>query len=383
MSDPIIRTARKEDFVGLLELLMAAFSDGSPAHARLDQLMPETIRPTEAILDNWHIAVDGAKVIASTQIVAQRFAVAPGVEIRVGGIGQVSCMPGFRGKGLMTSLLDASIARMTKDGYHVSILGGDRRRYRQFGWEIAGCVRSLHMNTRRIGAAMVLPAEDNRPVRCMGDHATANCIHETYQKNPSRQLRTREETGLILQRLNLATWVHRVGSEFAYIVLNGNQIAEYGGDEETFEQLLCFLLTRSGLSVTAPAIEGSGRLEEIMESCAYNYVLQPVDMIRIFSLKSLLEAYHSALEKRLANWQGKVVLRVEDGEASESVQVSRDGAGMTIGATTAKADLSLDRPTWATTLFGPFTGRITNAEMAAFIRQITNLPIVWPLTSQV
>jgi predicted N-acetyltransferase YhbS len=382
MSDSVIRTATPSDFPGMLALLIAAFSDGQPNHPLFDQLMPETIRADKAILDNWYIAVQGQQVVASTQIVAQRFIVAPGVELRVGGIGQVSCLPGYRGKGMMSDLLNATIARMNADGYHVSILGGDRQRYRRYGWEVAGSVRNLSMGSRRISGKPVLPPENNRPVRWIGDERTIDLIHSAYQTNPSRILRTREETKLILQRLNVATWVHQRGDGFAYICLTGDRVAEYGGQVEAFEELLSFLLARRGLSSPLPAEEGSGPLEALMLQFAHNYSQSSVDMIRVFALKPLLEAYRPILERRLACWQGSLVLEMADD--GEKVQISRDAAGLKISAGGGEADLKLDRPTWAPTLFGPFTpATAANDKVRAFIRQAFGLPIVWPLLSQI
>lgn len=387
MPDPIIRPATSSDFPGLLALLISAFSDSTPAHARFEQLMPETIRDDAAILNNWYIALDGEKVIASTQIVAQRFMVAPAVELRVGGIGQVSCLPGYRGGGMMTNLLNATIARMTQDGYHVSILGGDRQRYRRFGWEVAGCARNLWLQSRRIDSQPVLPAEDNRPNRWIGDEPTIDRIHAAHEKNISRILRSREETKLCLNRLNVATWTHTKGDDFAYICLSDNRIAEYGGDLAAFEELLSFLIARRSLNVQIPAEEGSGPLEALMLQFAGNYSQTFVDMIRIFSLKSILEAYRPILACRLAAWQGSIVLEVAD--SGEKVQVSRfpttsPDLQVASAPANAAADLKLDRPVWSPTLFGPFTTRLpATPKIQSFVRQAFPLPIVWPLLSQI
>ena len=386
MSEYIIRTATPADFPGILKLLIAAFSENHVTHALFDQVMPETIRPTPALLDSWYIALHGSQVVASVQIVPQRFMVAPSIELRIGGIGQVSCLPELRGQGLMTDLLQGAIERMTRDGYHISILGGDRQRYRRFGWEIAGCVRTLHLHSRRINAYPALPPGNTRPLRWIGDHPTVDRIHEAHQKNISRIIRTREETSLVLQRLNVATWVHQVDNAFAYACLKDNSIVEYGGDLLPYEQLLNFLLARRGLSVIIPATEGSGPLEALMLDFAGTYSQQPVDMIRIFSLQALLQAYRPILEHRLASWQGQIILEVNDPAAREKVQLTRDSAGLHItpSAQSTPANLQLDRPTWSPLLFGPFAPTCTtDPRTQAFIRQAFPLPIIWPPLSQI
>jgi len=68
-----------------------------------------------------------------------------GVRFRMAGIGQVICLPEFRGRGVMTALLRQVIADLEADGYDAAWLAGDRQRYSHFGWAPGG--RALHFTT--------------------------------------------------------------------------------------------------------------------------------------------------------------------------------------------------------------------------------------------
>ena len=56
------------------------------------------------------------------------------------GIGQVSCLPEFRNRGVMTALMNASEEDMRRQGRAVGYLGGRRRRYGYYGYDFGGNV---------------------------------------------------------------------------------------------------------------------------------------------------------------------------------------------------------------------------------------------------
>lgn len=81
--------------------------------------------------------------------------VVEGVAVPVGGIGGVATLPGNRGKGYMATLLHHSICVMREQGFLVSGLGGDRKRYNRYGWEQAGLVYNLNFTPRSLQKAGV------------------------------------------------------------------------------------------------------------------------------------------------------------------------------------------------------------------------------------
>ncbi len=71
-----------------------------------------------------------------------------GVRFRMAGIGQVICLPEYRGQGVMTALLKQAIASLEADGYDAAWLVGDRRRYGHFGWAPGGRALAFTIDPR-------------------------------------------------------------------------------------------------------------------------------------------------------------------------------------------------------------------------------------------
>ncbi|MCM8761692.1 MAG: GNAT family N-acetyltransferase, partial [Candidatus Omnitrophica bacterium] len=70
------------------------------------------------------------------------------VDINLAGIGAVSTLYPYRGKGYMNLLLQHTFKEMEEQNFPLSVLGGDRHRYNTFGYENAGKVIELIISTR-------------------------------------------------------------------------------------------------------------------------------------------------------------------------------------------------------------------------------------------
>jgi predicted N-acetyltransferase YhbS len=82
------------------------------------------------------VAVDGG-AIASTVRVFHRKVWLLGREIPMGGIGEVSTDPAYRGRGLAGTLLSMSVEWMRREGLAVSVLySGLHDFYRRYGWDV-------------------------------------------------------------------------------------------------------------------------------------------------------------------------------------------------------------------------------------------------------
>lgn len=91
---------------------------------------PESLR-------NHFVHLEEGRIAAAIGIYPLRLRLGA-VELKVGGIGSVSVDPARRGAGLMSRMLPAAISILERDGYDISILEGDRLRYRRYGWELGG-----------------------------------------------------------------------------------------------------------------------------------------------------------------------------------------------------------------------------------------------------
>lgn len=66
----------------------------------------------------------------------------------IGGIGSVGTVAEYRGMGLMSQMLNQVNKKMYDDGYDISWLGGDRYRYKNYGWDLSGRVAYFAVNLR-------------------------------------------------------------------------------------------------------------------------------------------------------------------------------------------------------------------------------------------
>jgi len=99
-----------------------------------------------------------------------------GVGFRMAGIGQVICLPEYRGRGVMTAVLKKVIAALEEEGYDAAWLMGDRQRYAHFGWARGG--RALHFTTNQrylpdASAAAIRPLDIERGFARVREHIHA------------------------------------------------------------------------------------------------------------------------------------------------------------------------------------------------------------------
>ena len=96
------------------------------------------------------------------------------------GIGQVCCLPEFRNHGVMSALMKASEAEMYKQCRTVGYLGGDRRRYKHFGYDFGICNVSYRLDVE----LLKLVANPGVAIR-EASLADWPVINEAYETLPS------------------------------------------------------------------------------------------------------------------------------------------------------------------------------------------------------
>lgn len=104
-------------------------------------------------IDGIFVAEDGGGIVSSVRLF-RRSVWLLGAEVPMGGIGEVSTKPEYRGMGLAGELLNMALDRMRRDGMAVSLLFSMHHDfYRRFGWEV------LPKRLSRFPAALALPCE--------------------------------------------------------------------------------------------------------------------------------------------------------------------------------------------------------------------------------
>jgi predicted acetyltransferase len=325
-------------------------------------------------MDQWRLARVGGEVVAGIQLVPRSFVVAGEVRLPGMGLGNVFSYPPYRKHGLMGALLERCNADMAEAGIGICILGGDRTRYGNYGWEHAGAERALTL------AAGVTRFEESRPVSAVdlrvwnGDAQDLERMSVAYSALPYRTERGVSECGRVLKRPGQVVWLcDRPETGFGYASVRGNTIAEYGGDREAVGRIVRFLLQSGTWSVVVPPVDAETALEKVMLCHAQSYSVRPAGMIRIISMRTVLEAFRPLLRARLQGWTGEICLRSSD--TRETVRIGAEGGGLTVaGAAPDAAALELTRRELAQLFFGPFAPDLGDGFRHSGVRRVFPLP---------
>ncbi len=171
------------EFDELIAFLDAAFGHETPDRSFV-HLLPGLYRRQEVNCNhNYAIRVDGrlASVVGLFPI---EWRVGDSV-LRVAGVGGVSVGHDFRRTGLMTQLMAHVRGEIAAQGYHLSYLGGQRQRYRYFGWEMAGVTVIADVEHRNIrhafGNAPAAVTLDKQP-----DAAALAALHDAQASSCRR-----------------------------------------------------------------------------------------------------------------------------------------------------------------------------------------------------
>ena len=372
-----IRQGRPEDYPQLMEQVVQSFRERNPAHPRFEPLYPDVIGPDEERMSHWRLAFVDGKLAAGIEIIPQRLRLGPDVILPSGGIGNVHCWHPYRKSGCMSALLQRCIADMTAMGDLISLLGGDRLRYGNYGWEYAGSQRTLSLSAsmRRTADGLPPPLASCDLRTYNGNDADAALILRLYtQRSLGAERPTLEFCQAVLNRPNIVTYLD---GDDAYLTIDrGNHIVEYAGDTDALERILRFLLKSGNWSVALPPVELSGKTEAMFLSYATGYQVTSAGMCRINDLAGTLNAFLPLLRQRLDGWMGSLTIGCHDGMAA---RLDADTTTLAITPTLAPADVTVSRAEMARLLFGPFPPPLNNASIAIrnTLRLLFPLPLFW------
>ena len=132
-----IEFAKGADRAELLDFLYAVFTRANPKHPRFETFCDDLFEPTDDVMGRHAIVREGGRIVSCVGAYPMDLRIA-GSRVRFAGIGQVSTAKEALGKGCMSALMKAQLARLRGEGVQLVWLGGRHDRYAHFGFETAG-----------------------------------------------------------------------------------------------------------------------------------------------------------------------------------------------------------------------------------------------------
>ena len=287
------------------------------------------------------------------------------------GIGGVCVLKEARGRGIMSAMLTASNNWQRETGTVLGFLGGDRARYRRYGYEIAGQAVDASVPANYLVDVETVPL---RRLRLPDARDILRC----HRRASMFVRRTEEWQRLLLRRKQYVAWGNRSGPLRAYLAASKaapQRVAELVGDRRLLIGLLKGYLRRHKLSGASVAlVPGYMPHVEVAENAAGTSACVPFQ-VNIFDLGRFLRETAKPLGDgfRLCGitWPVRVMYTGE--RASFDLELRRSGALSVAPAKKGrKPDLALDAAEWVRTFFpppgGPMVGTAHQERLLAAFR---------------
>ncbi len=223
-------------------------------------------------------------------------AIADRARVRLGGIGDIATHSDYRGKRCMMRLLDYAMIKLKEKAIPLAILWGDTQRYRHFGWETAGSNMVFHISQRSVGSGHI-----GRGVTIRGydKERDLDRIVGIHEREPLRIKRTRRDYERLLDRAQDQAWVGEENHSWAYAVVRGNDVVEFGGRISLVAKLFSFILHRAPnetLSVHAP--HRDTETVRMLYRISAGWQILTLGMIKIVDLRQTLLSFRGQIADR-------------------------------------------------------------------------------------
>ncbi|MCD6221708.1 GNAT family N-acetyltransferase [bacterium] len=271
-----------------------------------------------------------------------------GIEVNFAGIGAVATSYSHRGKGYMSALLQESFKEMKKQKFPLSILWGDRYRYKNFGYEVAG--KKIFITITSRGLVKNKIESDKNTKRFQGEEKILEKIIKAYNHHPYRKKRTQKEFEERFKKVSSATYYLQKKNKFAYISISvetGFRIIESGGDERLVLQILKYIEERFGYSSFSLYYPDFEFIPELIVSAASSWEIKPEGMIKIIDLYHTLKVFSKKFSLIPENFP--ITFSIKNGE---SVIVEKKSGKVNVLKGKGKNEILLDEIDMVKFLFG-------------------------------
>ncbi|OGF47534.1 MAG: hypothetical protein A2452_02445 [Candidatus Firestonebacteria bacterium RIFOXYC2_FULL_39_67] len=282
----------------------------------------------------------------------------PGAVLGIAGIGAVATYEKYRGKGFMKLQLEYAEKLMNENGYDISWLAGERKRYGYFGWENAGRLMKYSITERTTKGIVTSGYTYRKYSDRIQDLKGIIKIHE---KDGIGLKRTFLDYQLLFSRLHRETIIASVGSKpAAYITFmitrwskeNGT-VLEFGGDLTALKALFRHVIEKyefKEIIAAAPAF--FNRYNELLASISGYRVLENYGMIKIINLRSMLEKFTGQMSIKVEGLNlKKTMVTFEIPELNQKATLEI-GENVKVADKPAALKISLNRKDMVRFLFG-------------------------------
>jgi predicted N-acetyltransferase YhbS len=352
MSGPIVRL-RGEQFDAAMQFLDRSFTKDEPMD--FAGMLPSIYQRDDAAMQNNYAIVEGGEIAAVVGLFPLKLQMGD-VQLRLAGVGGVSTAPEKRGQGLMTRLMSYVRDEIVRHGYDLSYLGGDRQRYRRFGWEKAGSELRIVLGKTARATVQEPVVFDEAP----GDTGTLSRIKELHDARDVHCVREAPVFSRYLACWHRRWWAAKDGDRVVgYLVAdkNGAYVPEIvAEDDEALVRMALAWNLRSDKPVTlvlpASPTRALGILSELAESIDH----QASGNWQVFNWPKVLDSMLRLGHKTSPLLPGEVVIGLPDGQKLH-LEVRGNGAGCSSGSEGA-ADVTCEPMQLVRALFGPGPARL-------------------------
>lgn len=313
----IIQRGESSDVNDIIDFGNFVFSMAHRPHS-FDSLLPKCYGEGQNHAD-WHYLVKDNKriqamLMSMPQVVSMQH-VYPGVVFQRNGIGTVSVHHRARSKGYMRELMNEALQDMWDDGVAYSFLGGQRQRYRYFGYDHAGTVLNASLSLRNM--TMTWPSlrdlqvpDDMSLIDCPVSGPILDQVYNLYLKTHALNVRPKEDFALICRTFGRqAKVLLRGGDEVLAYIVGTEDLSHVDEIVKAdaalpWEWLLFYLINLANVQLITfslpQAIVGEALdLQRALLFAAENYSIVSGGMIRCLILPRRLRC--SSLRKRFNN----------------------------------------------------------------------------------
>jgi len=345
------------DFDQCITFLTYAFGDSM----RFDQVLPAIYRPTDQAM-HWNLAIRREGNLAAIVGVFPITWQVGDHTLKMAGIGGVCVDPKLRGQGLMNKLMDRALEWIREQDYQLSYLGGQRQRYRYWGWETCGRSIGLELSPRNTKHEPVSPTAPIITFKPLENEADA--LLDMYNTKPVRCIRPQQlfTNYLGYRGIQPQVAINEQGDPVGYAVVDADQkdILEMGYAHvdtglQIFRQLVEQHQAEMRLRLDGPTdLAFVHAMERIVEVTTLSHACN----WQIFDWPNVVHALLEYQAKTISLPEGSIVLAIEG--ADQPFRLTVSGSTGSCQPTNDPPpdppdppDLTLDASTMMRLLFGP------------------------------